>query len=134
VLNTVTDIKAYHVENSFSGLQRFSWLAAERPQSPHTYAGSLIRSFSSCDFESGGKSQTMFALFLDVSLECFRSDIGHLTWCYVKTYNEYKMTFHNCQSSLNTNIYGAKSVPDGNGVQAAEIQDTDAKQLSSGDG
>jgi hypothetical protein len=65
----------YQVENIFSGLQRFSWLAAERPQSPHTYMGSLTKISSSFDFESGGKSQT---LFVDFPTDFLRSDIDHL--------------------------------------------------------
>lgn len=49
--------KAYHAENIFSGRQRFSCLAAERPHSVHTYAGLLAKVLSSFESESGVKSQ-----------------------------------------------------------------------------
>jgi hypothetical protein len=71
--------KAYHVEYSLSGRQRFSWLAAERPQFPHTNVGSLTKILISFDFESGGNSQTLLVNFCS---ECFLSDILHLTFSY----------------------------------------------------
>jgi hypothetical protein len=51
--------KLYHEENNFSGRQRFSWLAAERPQFPHTYAGFSVIIRNSFAFESGGNSQIL---------------------------------------------------------------------------
>jgi len=69
--------KAYHAENSFCGWQRFSELAAERPQFPHMYAGSLTKCCSSSDFESEGNSQILLLAF---SSGRFRSDMGHLVW------------------------------------------------------
>jgi hypothetical protein len=67
---------AYHAGN-ISGLQRFSLLSAERPQSMHWYCGLLAKIFISSESESGGNSQIFLANW---SSDCFSSDIGHLIW------------------------------------------------------
>jgi hypothetical protein len=56
-------------------MQRFSWLVAERPQARQMYEGSVTKSCSSFDFESGEKLQILVASFVDFFSVCFRSDI-----------------------------------------------------------